>query len=60
MIKMLNNVVYSEKFTFKKITYNLYAVVVHKGHCNGGHYYAYVKCNKLWYKCDDEVVCPAT
>ena len=40
------------------IKYYLYAVVAHKGHCNGGHYIAYVKCDNLWFKCDDEVVTP--
>ena len=47
---------YPEVLDYKGIQYILYAVVVHKGHCNGGHYYSFVKCGRLWFKCDDEVV----
>ena len=37
--------------------YSLYAIVVHEDiGTAGGHYYAYVKKNKSWYKCNDSSV----
>ena len=34
--------------------YALIAVVVHDGSEAGGHYYAYVKYDNNWFKCDDD------
>ena len=56
MVKINNNVLYPEEFSYKNLRYYLYAVVVHKGTCNGGHYYSFVKCDNHWFKCNDEVV----
>jgi hypothetical protein len=37
--------------------YRLYAVLVHSGASQGGHYYAYIRPSaKEWYKFDDETV----
>ncbi|KAK9810753.1 hypothetical protein WJX73_004987 [Symbiochloris irregularis] len=37
-------------------TYELYAIVVHRGHLQGGHYIASIKCGQQWFQCDDAVV----
>jgi uncharacterized UBP type Zn finger protein len=33
--------------------YSLFAVVVHKGDIQGGHYITYVRCGGSWFCCDD-------
>lgn len=36
------------------VLYDLVAVVIHRGQVGqGGHYWAYVKANQHWYRCDD-------
>lgn len=40
--------------------YRLYAVVVHSGVLEGGHYVAYVKRRGTWYLCDDASVEPVS
>eukprot|EP00835_Amoeboradix_gromovi_P000587 NODE_21_length_38511_cov_0.503306.p5 type:complete len:825 gc:universal NODE_21_length_38511_cov_0.503306:34632-37106(+) len=39
-----------------QLLYDLYTVMVHAGDVNHGHYYAYIKVDDVWYKCDDELV----
>ena len=36
--------------------YDLYAVIVHKGNADSGHYIAFVKHGNEWYKSDDRTV----
>eukprot|EP00834_Sanchytrium_tribonematis_P006734 NODE_526_length_6458_cov_1.113854.p1 type:complete len:850 gc:universal NODE_526_length_6458_cov_1.113854:858-3407(+) len=38
------------------LIYELYAVMVHSGDVNHGHYYAFVKYENKWLRCDDERV----
>jgi ubiquitin C-terminal hydrolase len=39
-----------------KYTYRLFSVLVHRGQFSTGHYYAYVRKESKWYKCDDAKV----
>jgi ubiquitin carboxyl-terminal hydrolase 22/27/51 len=34
----------------------LFAVVVHSGGMESGHYICYVKCQDAWFRCDDHRV----
>ena len=36
--------------------YELFAVVVHSGGMESGHYVCYVKCQNAWFRCDDHMV----
>lgn len=36
--------------------YELFAVVVHSGGMESGHYICYVKCQNAWFRCDDHMV----
>lgn len=36
--------------------YRLFACIVHRGQFSTGHYYAYVKKENSWYRCDDAKV----
>jgi ubiquitin carboxyl-terminal hydrolase 22/27/51 len=38
------------------VLYNLFAVVVHLGTINSGHYINYVRVMHDWYKCDDTTI----
>ena len=40
--------------------YALFAVVVHSGGMESGHYICYVKCQDAWFRCDDHRVSRAT
>ena len=53
-LKLNNPVEYSEKMTINHENFELYAVIAHSGTNTGGHYFAFVKKNEVWYKCDDE------
>ncbi|MEX0939889.1 MAG: ubiquitin carboxyl-terminal hydrolase family protein [Candidatus Babeliales bacterium] len=38
--------------------YELIGVIIQGGTAKGGHYWAYVKTNEQWYKCNDSVITP--
>lgn len=42
------------------ILYELYAVIVHKGTLDSGHYIVYIRSGIQWYRADDKVVTPVT
>ena len=51
---------YSSTSTERLSSYRLYAVVVHSGVLEGGHYVAYVKRRGRWFLCDDASVEPVS
>jgi hypothetical protein len=65
-IKINSHLLYEEQMTLecgfpdsKKSTYELFAVIVHKGkEPKQGHYYCYIKIKKNWWKFDDAKVTP--
>lgn len=36
--------------------YELFAVIVHSGNLDSGHYFAYVRSQNAWFRCDDSRV----
>ena len=51
----------SERRRLERLSsYRLYAVVVHSGVLEGGHYVAYVKRRGRWFLCDDASVEPVS
>jgi ubiquitin carboxyl-terminal hydrolase 22/27/51 len=40
----------------RKCTYRLFSVLVHRGKFSTGHYYAYVRKDDRWWRCDDSKV----
>ena len=41
-----------------RASYELYAVITHRGKMDGGHYIAFLKVDGLWYQCDDSWIVP--
>ncbi|APC25554.1 Ubiquitin carboxyl-terminal hydrolase [Only Syngen Nebraska virus 5] len=44
--------------TVSDVNYNLFAVLVHSGTENGGHWNAFTSHSGKWFLCDDEIVTP--
>ena len=55
-IKLNNPVVVNDEVTLGSFTYNLQAVLSHEGSIERGHYWAHVKVEDDWWKCNDTVV----
>ena len=36
--------------------YTLYAIIIHRGHSNSGHYYSFINIESKWYKFDDLLI----
>jgi hypothetical protein len=64
--KLRHPILIPEKITLKpgihlknsriSIDYFLYAICVHNGDANRGHYYSLVKIQNKWFRCDDEKI----
>lgn len=47
-------------FETDRAMYSLYAVVIHSGNMENGHYTCFVRYGDEWYKCDDHTITKAT
>ena len=42
----------------QKLIYNLYAVIIHDGDLDSGHYYSYCKNQEEWFEFNDSTIKP--
>lgn len=53
-LNMLDYLRSKPKYPKNTYLYDLYAILIHQGEINSGHYYAYIKVKGIWYEFNDE------